>query len=239
MHPESERRRSIAILAAMVPELQPLVRALRLAPAPPLGARAFRGTHGAIDVVAAVTEMGTQAATDVTTRLLDATAVDHVLVVGICGAVARELAIGELIVPARVVDEASGCVLRPKPLGGSPRGVLMTTDSLHTDPAVIARFAADGVIALDMETAAIGMVCAARGIPWSVLRAVSDRAGDPAVDADLVGMSNADGTPNPGTIARFLLSHPRRIPSLLRLGRGMRAAVKRSTAAALAALPSL
>lgn len=234
-----ERRRSVAIVAAMVPELQPLVRALRLAPAPLPGARAFRGTHGALDVAATVTEMGTRAATDVTTRLLDAFPADHVLVVGICGGVARDVAIGDLVVPARVVDEASGCVLRPKPLGGTPRGVLLTTDTLYTDPAVVARFADEGIVAVDMETAAIGMVCAARGIPWSVFRAVSDRAGDPRVDADLVGMANADGTPNPGTIARYLLSRPGRIPGLLRLGRGMRAGVKRSTSALLAALRSL
>ena len=234
-----ERRRGVAIVAAMVPELQPLVRALRLAPAALPGARAFRGTHGALDVAATVTEMGTRAATDVTTRLLDAFPADHVLVVGICGGVARDVAIGDLVVPARVVDEASGCVLRPKPLGGTPRGVLLTTDTLYTDRAVVARFAAEGIVAVDMETAAIGMVCAARGIPWSVFRAVSDRAGDPRVDADLVGMANADGTPNPGTIARYLLSRPGRIPGLVRLGRGMRAGVKRSTSALLAALPSL
>ena len=236
---DPERRRTVAIVAAMVPELRPIVRALGLAPASLPGVQAFRGRHGSLDIVATVTEMGTRAATAVTTQLLDTAAVDHLLVVGICGGVARELAIGDLVAPARVVDEASGCVLRPKPLGGTPRGVLLTSDTLHTDPATIARFAADGVVALDMETAAIGMVCAARGIPWSVFRAVSDVAGAPDLGGDMVGMSNADGTPNPGTIVRFLLANPHRIPAMMRLGRGLRAAVKRSTSALLAALPSL
>jgi adenosylhomocysteine nucleosidase len=236
---QPERRRNVAIVAAMVPELQPLVRALGLSAAALPGARAYRGTHGALEIAAVVTGMGTRAATDVATQLLDAFPADVVLVVGICGGVARDVAIGDLVVPARVVDEASGCVLRPKPLGGTPRGVLLTTDTLYTDPAAIARFAAEGIVAVDMETAAIGMVCAARGVPWSVFRAVSDRAGDPRVDADLVGMANADGTPNPRTIARYVLSRPGRIPGLLRLGRGMRAGVKRSTAALLAALRSL
>lgn len=226
-------------MAAMMPEMRPVVRALGLAPAPLPGAHAFRGTTGSLEIVAAVTEMGTRAATAVTTQLLDATPVDHVLVVGICGGVAHDLAIGDLVLPARVVDEASGCVLRPKPLGGTPRGVLLTSDTLHTAPETIARFAADGVVALDMETAAIGMVCAARGIPWSVFRAVSDVAGAPDLGPDMVGMSNADGTPNPGTIARFLLANPHRIPAVVRLGRGLRAAVKRSTSALLAALPAL
>lgn len=236
---EHARRRRVAIVAAMVPELQPLARALGLTSADLPGARAYRGARDGTEIVATVTEMGTRAASDVTARLLDVAPADHVLVVGICGGIARDVAVGDLVTPLRVVDEASGHVLRPRPLGGSPRGVLLTTDTLHTDPATIARLAAEDVVAVDMETAAIGMVCAARGIPWSVLRAVSDRAGDSAVDPELVGLSRADGTPSPRAIARFLLAYPGRIPSLIRLGGGMRAAVKRSTAAALDALRTL
>ncbi|MBM4244278.1 MAG: hypothetical protein FJ148_10740 [Deltaproteobacteria bacterium] len=234
-----DRGRRVAIVAAMVPELQPLVRALGLVPAALPGARAFRGSHGSLAIAATVTGMGTRAAGDVTTRLLEAFPADRVLVVGICGGVGREVAIGDLVLPARVVDEASGCVLRPKPLGGTPRGVLLTSDTLHTDPATLTRFAAEGIVAVDMETAAIGMACATRGIPWSVFRAVSDVAGDTDLGPDLVGMSNADGTPNPGTIARFLVANPRRIPAMIRLGRGMRAGVERSTSALLTALPAL
>jgi hypothetical protein len=100
----------------------------------------------------------------------------------------------------------------------------------------VTRLAGEGVIALDMETAAIAAECAARGVPWSVCRAVSDRAGDPAVDAALLGMTRADGTPDPRAVVRYVATHPHRIAKLVRLGRGMHAAVRRSTAAALAAL---
>lgn len=220
----------------MLPELRPLVRALALAPAALDGVRAYRGSSGPREVVAAVTTMGPRAARDVATRVLDAFAADHLLVIGICGAVAPELAIGDLIDPEAVRDEASGALVHPVPLGSAARGTLLTTDVVHGDPATIARLAADGVIAVDMETAAIGAVCAARGVPWSVCRAISDRAGDPEVDADLLAMSRPDGTADPRAVLRFVVAHPGRIPKLIRLGRGMHAAVQRTTAVALAAL---
>jgi nucleoside phosphorylase len=229
--------RRVAVLAAMVPELRPVVRALSLRRAAARDAATYQGHAGAVEVVAAVTAMGTRAATAVTTRLLDAHAVDHVLVVGICGGIDRRLAIGDLICPETVLDEASGRTVHPTPLDGSTaRGTLLTTDVLHRDLARIDAFRARGIVAVDMETAAIGLVAEARGLPWSVFRAISDWAGDPHVDAELVAMSNPDGTARPAAVLRFLLRHPQRIGKLVRLGADMRAAVVSSTAAALRSL---
>lgn len=232
----SEARR-VAVLAAMVPELRPIVRALGLRPWAAGGACAYAGTVGSREVVAAVTSMGTRAARGAARRLLDAAAVDHVLVVGICGGIDRRLGLGDLISPERVVDEASGCEYRPSPLGGAPaRGALLTTDVLHDDPAEVAALAARGFVAVDMETAAIGAESEGRGIPWAVFRAVSDFAGDPQVDGELIGLSHPDGRANPRAIVRFLLTRPHRITKLVRLGAGMQRAVRTSTGAALAAL---
>lgn len=227
----------VAVVAAMASELRPMVRALGLRPWAAGGASALAGTVRGRDVVAVVTSMGTRAARAATRRLLDAAAVDHVLVVGICGGVDRRLGLGDLVSPERVVDEETGREYRPIPLGGAPvRGALLTTDVLHDDPAEVAALAARGFVAVDMETAAIGAESEARGIPWSVFRAVSDFAGDPQVDRELIGLSYPDGRANPRAIARFLLTHPQRIPKLVRLGAGMQRAVRGSTAAALAAL---
>jgi len=229
--------RRVAVLAAMVPELRPLVRALQLAPVTLDGVAANRGSAGAREVVAAVTTMGTRAARDVTQRVLDATEVDHVIVIGVCGAIDPRLAIGALIAPRAVRDEASGAVYHPLALDAAPRsGILLTTDVLHSEPATIARLAADGVLAVDMETAAIGAACEERSVPWSVYRAISDRAGDPEVDAELLAMTRPDGTASPTAVLRFVARHPRRIPKLVRLGRGLQAAVQQSTAATIAAL---
>ena len=82
----------------------------------------------------------------------------------------------------------------------------------------------------------IGAVSEKRGVPWSVFRAISDWAGDPDVDADLVGLSNPDGSPRPGAALRYVLRRPWRIPKLARLGKGMQLAVRASTAPLLALL---
>ena len=229
--------RRVAVLAAMVPELQPVVRGLSLQRIALGGARAYAGRAGRYEVVAAVTAMGTRAATEVTGRLLDAHAVDHVVVVGVCGGIDRRLKIGDVIVPALVLDEATGAQVHPTPLDGAvARDTLLTTDTLHRDPARIDAFCRQGIVAVDMETAAIGAVAERRGIPWSVFRAISDWAGDPDVDAELVGMSNPDGTARPLAVLRFVLRHPRRIAKLAQLGAGLRLAVRNSTAPVLAAL---
>lgn len=232
-----EHASSVAVIAAMAAELRPVTRALRLDPVSgnPSGAR--EGTAGGRRIVATVTSIGTKAATDVTARLLDDYAVDHLVVIGICGGIDPGLPIGALVVPTETVVEATNQTCAPMALDGhEPTGRLLTTDQLHTDPATVADLHGQGFVAVDMETGAIGAVCEDRDIPWSVFRAVSDRAGDPALDSELLALSNSDGTANSRAVARFLLRHPTRLPKLASLGTGMRKAVATSTSALLAAL---
>ena len=77
------------------------------------------------------------------------------------------------------------------------------------------------MLALDMETAAVAKVCGERGVAWSVVRAISDRAGDGTVDAEIFGLSHADGSrtcrPSPATSSGI----PARLPRLLRLAQRM------------------
>ncbi len=56
---------------------------------------------------------------------------------------------------------------------------MWTNDELITDLDELAALHAErGVVALDMETAAIAHACEQRGVPWSVFRAISDRSSD-------------------------------------------------------------
>jgi nucleoside phosphorylase len=226
----------VAVVAAMQPELRPLVKRFGLrreAPGPPV----WRGRAASHELVAAVSSMGTRAATRCTERLLELHAVDHVCVVGIAGAIAPQLRIGELLHPEAVLDEDSGRRVHPKALGdATPRGVLLTTDALHRDPQSLERLRSHGYLAVDMETAAIGAVAEDRGLPWSVFRAISDHAGDPRLDQRVLGLARPDGTPEPAAIARLLIGRPWRVPTLVRLGRGMRAAVRASSHALFRAL---
>jgi nucleoside phosphorylase len=225
----------VAILAPMPSELRPLRR--------PLGLRRsgdgghFAGRVGGTEVVAALTGIGTRAGARAAERLLEAAAVDHLVVVGIAGGIGPSVAIGDVVVPERVLDLATGAELRPARLGErAPRGVLATSDALLSDPAAAARLAERGVIAIDMETAAVGAVCEGRGCPWSVFRAISDRADDGSTDAAVAALAGPDGNPRWSAVARFVLAQPWRIPQLVRLGRGLALSTRNAADAAVAAL---
>jgi nucleoside phosphorylase len=228
--------RPVAFVCAMPMELKPLVRKLSLRRTELGGATLHRGSAHGRDVVAIVTGMGTKLATEGMERLLDAVDVERVVVVGITGAVENVTPIGTLVLPEVVVNSATGSEHRPHPLGtGTPSGKMWTTDELTTDLDAVAALRAQGVVSLDMETAAIAAVCERRGIPWSVFRVISDRASDGSVDDEIFKMSNQDGTPNPRAVARYFLRHPHHIPRLARLAKGARRATDTAADAAIRA----
>jgi nucleoside phosphorylase len=229
----------IGVLAPMWNELAPLLRPLGLRRAGTGADAPLAGSIGRTEIVALQTGIGPAAASRAAERVLDAGA-EGVVVVGIAGAIAPELALGALVVPERVVDLASGAAFQPTPLGdASPRGTLVTSTGLISDRAVFAKLAREGVLAIDMETSAVAAVCERRGVPWSVFRALSDRAGDPAIDPAVFGLAREDGRPNLPAVARFLLARPWRIPQLIRLGRASARATRVAAAAAVRALERL
>jgi nucleoside phosphorylase len=235
-----EAARRIAVLAPMRSELRPLVRPLGLRRAETGAGALLSGAVGRIEVVAATTGIGTRAAARAARRVLDSGPLDRLVVVGIAGGIGPSVGIGDLVVPDLVIDLATGAEHRPAPLGDAgPRGVLATSDELLVDPGEVARLERRGVVAIDMETAAIAAVCEERRCPWSVFRAISDRADDGSTDPAVFGLAGPDGAPNLPALARFLLTRPWRVPQLVRLGRGLRVATSAAAAAAVAALEEL
>ena len=217
-------------------ELRPLVRKLSLQKTQMGEVTVHSGTLGGAEVVAIVTGMGTKLATEGTERLLEAVDVDRVVVVGITGAVENVTPIGTLILPEVVVNSATGTEHRPAPLGeGTPHGKMWTTDQLLTESDVIASLRDQGVVSLDMETAAIAEVCERRSIPWSVFRVISDRATDGSLDEEVFHLSNQDGTPNAPAIARYFLKHPKRIGRMAGLAKGAKLAADTAADAAIRA----
>ncbi|HEY6415108.1 MAG TPA: hypothetical protein VIX41_02680 [Acidimicrobiales bacterium] len=234
----------IGMLAPMPSELRPLVKKLGLRPSQsPVGARAHVGRSGSASVVAAMTGMGTAGAAAAARRMLDAGDVDHVMVVGIAGGIDESLAIGDVIRPGIVIDGASGAEYRPHPLGersGAPeQGALHTSDEFIVDPERVAALRARGVIAMDMETAAIAAVCQEHGCPWSVVRSISDRSSDGMADEAVYELAHPDGSPNFRAVARFVARHPGRIPQLVRLGRDASVATNAAARAAAEACRQL
>jgi adenosylhomocysteine nucleosidase len=223
----------IAFMCAMPMELRPLRRRLRLRKSE-LG---YAGWIGDRPVTAVITGIGTALAHAATVRLLDEVDVERVIVVGIAGAIENQTPIGALVLPEFVVSGAYGSEHRPTPLRvGNAHGKLWTSDELLLDPAVLADLRAHGVVALDMETAAIAKVCDEHDVPWSVVRAISDRAGDGTVDGETVGLTHPDGRPNVSAVARYLVRHPDALPRLVRLGKGAKLAAARAAETAINAL---
>lgn len=234
MEPGSGR---LAFVCAMPMETAPLRRPLALRTGDRRPPQLFAGVLDGRPVAAVTTGMGPKLARQGLERLLAATPVGRVVVVGITGALDDATPLGTFVHPEEVVDGATGASYRPHPLGGlRHRGTMWTTDVLVTDPDRVAALRGRGVVALDMETAAVGAVCEERGVPWSVVRVISDRAGDGSVDDELFAMSNQDGTPNPRAVLSYVCRHPARVPRLARMGRAARAAARRASERALEAV---
>lgn len=226
----------VAFICAMPMELRPLAKRLGLTKVTVGSVEMRSGTLGDREVVAIVTGMGTELATRGTERLLDALTPDRVVVVGITGAVENETPIGQLILPEMVVNSETGSEHRPHPLGGgTPKGTMWTTNVI-TPPHELPTLRARGVVALDMETAAVAACCEQRAIPWSVFRVISDRASDGSVVEEVFQMSNQDGTPNIGRVIRYVLLHPHHLPRMARMGRQVKLATGLAADAAIAAV---
>jgi adenosylhomocysteine nucleosidase len=229
--------KTLAFLCAMPSELAPVAKELGLSRT--AKDEPYRGRVGDTDVLAAQIGIGPESARKATDALLASTPVDHVVVVGIAGALETSVPIGTMVHPELVVLGSTGEEHAPTPLPGTtPSGTLWTADVLLLDEDDLAPLRARGVVALDMETAAVGASCEGR-CPWSVIRSISDRATEGLVTADMLGMTNPDGSANVGAGLRHVARRPWALPGLLRLARDGRTASVAAARAAKAAATAL
>ena len=222
--------RRVGVLAPMEIELLPLTRELGLV---------HDGTHHRavfddIEVLALVTTMGMAAGEDAARAVLDA-GVDLVMVVGIAGGIdPAVVAIGDVVVPEAVIDRRTGATYGPPHCPAArPRGIISCGDELITDPPRLAAMGAEGVIAVDMETAAVAAVCDDAGVPWSAYRGISDYAGEGLVDQELFEATNPDGTGDADAVRAYLERHPEKLEVLTRLARDATRATEAAAAAAI------
>jgi adenosylhomocysteine nucleosidase len=225
----------VAFICAMPMELTPLIERLSLTESKVGDVTVHSGTLAGREVVGIVTGMGVDYATNGTRALLDAMPVDHVVVVGITGGMENETPIGTLILPEVVVHSATGAEYRPTSLGeGTAQGKMLTTVGLTSNSDRMDELRAQGVVALDMETAAIAHLCDERGIPWSVFRVISDRP-DSNITEDVFRMSNLDMTPNQEAIDAYFAKHPDALERLAKLGEDATLAANNAADAAIRA----
>ncbi len=206
----------IALLVPMEPEMRPLADALGLIPRRIGDLDLLVGASGSFEIVALTTSIGPAAAELATRRLLEAVEVDQLLVAGVAGGVDPSLDIGSVVVPAAVLDYSTGRGFTPSPFGALEcRGLLLTTDGLVAPDELAA--IDPPVTAVDMETAATARVCAERGVPWSVIRVISDHIGDGLVDASVFALGGSDGTVDPEALGRYLAAGPDAADRLTRI----------------------
>jgi|GEM_PF-421124 len=207
------------------------------------------GQQGSQSVPAAVATVGVgpRRAGDATAALVDRLAPSWVVVTGIAGAIDARLQIGDVVEPDVVVDARSGKrylphgarSLRDRGESGRESGApgdltappptapaLVTVEGLGGADSLPAELAA-GAGVVDMETAAIAEVCETRGIPWNVIRAVSDRPG--TLTTAITGLVDPHGRVRAGALVRLVITEPRQAIALARLGTDTRRAIAAST----------
>ena len=141
---------------------------------------------------------------------------------GMAGAIDRSLALGDWVVGKRLVgsfpakcDARWAAALRER-IPGARLGAVQADGRLLSDPYekehISARSAA---LVVDMESHIVAEAAAQAGIPFAILRCVSDTTGmvlPPAVDV----MMRPDGSIDLGAVAGSLAGSPGQIPSFVR-----------------------
>lgn len=231
----------VLVLAPMRSELRPVVQAISGRKGLLGSAPVHVGRAGGAVVTTAQIGVGPGPAGRSARRLLEAGSFDHVVVSGIAGGIGPGVAVGDLVVPTEVEDLTTGRRFTPAAVGGHRRaGALATTAAeLILDEGRLAELVARGIVALDMETAAVAEACEERDVPWSVYRVVSDRPEDGLLDHDVFGLLEADGSVNLAKTVRYVATHPSRVGALARFGRDASAGARRAAAAAVATCADL
>jgi adenosylhomocysteine nucleosidase len=158
---------------------------------------------------------------------------------GVCGGLAPDLQVGELVLPESVLgpdgerlNVTPTLYRRATELAGSARGGLLATsrEVAATVEAKAALFAHTGAVAVDMESAPILAHAAGAGCPTLVVRGVSDTAAE-SLPAELIALVTPAGKLHAGRALALALTRPGLLPRAL--------AVRQATRRALAAVARL
>jgi adenosylhomocysteine nucleosidase len=158
---------------------------------------------------------------------------------GVCGALAPDLAAGDLVVPESVLGpEAARLNVTPTAYARATslaptarRGAMLTVkDVVSTVGGKSDLFARTGAVAVDMESSVILAHAAGAGCPTLVVRAVSDTARE-SLPPELIGLVTPAGRLSPVRALTLTVTRPRVLPRAL--------ALRQATARALAAVARL
>lgn len=156
-------------------------------------------------------------------RELEAAVADATMVLscGLAGALAPGLKAGDLVLGERFPGESRGTdvveMLREQ-LAGAHIGSIIGSDTIVASVAEKqALYAETNALAVDMESHIAAHVAARHGLPFAIVRAISDTADHTLPPAALVGM-RPDGSMALGAVLASLARNPGQLPALIRTG---------------------
>ena len=148
-----------------------------------------------------------------------------ILSFGICGALDSDLKVGDLVIADTVNGlpaDADWTARLAKAFSAARIGPFSAGDTMVADAAAkMSVHQRTGAIAVDMES----HLAAASGIPFAVLRAVSDTADQSLPPAARAGLK-PDGRPDIAAVVKSLLGDPRQLPALIRTARDVETAYR-------------
>ena len=157
-------------------------------------------------------------------QALAAGGVRGVLSFGVAGALSPALRVGDVALAATVRDAGrtlhadAAWTARLAARTGARLLTVAGVDAVAATPqAKAALRAQSGAALVDMESHLAARAAAAHGLPFAVLRVVSDRAEHGLPPAALAGMG-ADGGVDAGAVLAALTRHPGQLPALVRTG---------------------
>jgi hypothetical protein len=144
-----------------------------------------------------------------------------VILAGLAGGLSPALAIGEVIAQRSA---------------NWPRNDLpVRLGAIHTADHVVCTVEEKGRLfeqtrcdAVDMEGSIVSQWAESRGLPMLHIRAISDSA-DHAIPPEILSLVDPTGRPRPGKIAANIAFRPRQIPTMIRLGKNSRLALRNLT----------
>lgn len=152
---------------------------------------------------------------------LSSSRLEAVIAAGLCGGLDPSLRENDIVVATEVLNSATGERFASSEVLADREfksGVIVTQDRIATTASDKAELAKTGAIAVDMEAAAIAAHARRAKIPFACVKAVSDRA-DESLVVDFNQMRDAEGRIARGKISLYGLTHPQKMPGLLRLKR--------------------
>lgn len=222
----TDPRPLILIVTAMKEERDAILRHAQ--GARPGGGGCVEARIGGAAVAVAATGSGPKNARRESARLCKALHPAALLGAGVAAALSGGLEVGDLLASRRVRDNGGDLAPPDERLlsralaAGARAGTLFAVDR----PAVTAREKADlaalansgDPAAADMESSAWAATASEAGIPYLIVRSISDRAAEPLPDYIAASLGE-DGGISRGSVVAGALQRPRTIPALLRLRR--------------------